>query len=113
MHRGVYNDSHKLNDINQPPGTTDLEYPSTYNYLSDKNKSVGLVNTMNSGHLAEQSPTNFFLLPEPFSTTTYTIPKSLIIFNGSTYIFLANQRALSPGLCPGLSSCKRNFELSL
>ena len=78
IHRGVTNEKHQLNNINQYSKETDNKYPTIFQNCLDKGLSVGLVNTMHSGILAENKSNKFkFLIPEAFSRDNFCIPKSL------------------------------------
>ena len=78
VHRGVTNIEHKLNDINQDSSYADKFYPTIFQECIDKGLSVGLVNTMHSGRLAEIKSKQFdFLIPEAFSSNSFCKPLSL------------------------------------
>ena len=81
VHRGVTNTFHGINDINQYSDFADKTYPTIFQNCLDKGLSVGLVNTMHSGILADQENEKYkFLIPEAFASNSYCVPKSLIDF---------------------------------
>ncbi len=81
IHRGVSNQFHGINDINQNVDEIDLTYPTLFQTCIDRGFSVGLANTMHSGILAEKKDSSYkFLLPEAFSINSFCIPKSLESF---------------------------------
>ena len=88
VHRGAYNNDHSLNDINQPSELADLHYPTVFDVLNSFGKSVGIMNTMNSGRLALQQPRWLsFFVPEAFSTTSFCLPYSLSDFQSLNLYF--------------------------
>tara|TARA_A100001388_G_scaffold276701_1_gene265215 strand:+ start:10330 stop:11670 length:1341 start_codon:yes stop_codon:yes gene_type:complete len=81
VHRGVTNKFHGINDINQNVDDIDSKYPTLFKSCIDRGLSVGIVNTMHSGILADRRDRSYkFLLPEAFSTSSFCIPKSLESF---------------------------------
>lgn len=81
VHRGVTNEFHGINDINQNVDEIDSKYPTLFQSCIDRGLSVGLVNTMHSGILAGRKDSSYkFLLPEAFSNSSFCIPKSLEYF---------------------------------
>ena len=78
VHRGVNNSIHEINDINQCTNKIDEKYPTIFSKCLDNGLSVGLVNTMHSGRLADQHNKKYtFLLPEAFASNKFCIPSSL------------------------------------
>ena len=78
VHRGVTNEKHRINDINQYSEIVDKKYPSIFMQCIKDGFKVGIANTMHSGTLAEKKLDKFeFLIPEAFSNSSFCIPKSL------------------------------------
>jgi len=105
IHRGVTNEKHKLNNINQYSNTVDERFPTIFQNCLDKGLSVGLVNTMHSGILAEKKSNKYkFLIPEAFSRVNFCIPKSLERFQEfNLQMSRASSRVVSKGMPKNLN----------
>lgn len=78
VHRGVTNEKHGINDINQYSDIIDEKYPTIFSQCIKDGFKVGIANTMHSGILAEKKSEKYqFLIPEAFSNSSFCIPKSL------------------------------------
>ncbi|HCI48717.1 MAG: hypothetical protein A2977_00065 [Alphaproteobacteria bacterium RIFCSPLOWO2_01_FULL_45_8] len=74
IHRGVYNDTHKIRFLNQKIKNT---YPPIWELLTKAGKSVGLFGSLQSWPLPPNKKNYRFYIPDTFAQTSETHPENL------------------------------------
>lgn len=74
VHRGVYNDTHKIRFLNQKITN---KYPPIWDFLTENGKSVGVFGSLQSWPIPSEKKNYRFYIPDTFAQTAETYPAHL------------------------------------
>jgi hypothetical protein len=80
LHRGVIDQDHKILHLGQSLEVADLQYPSIWNILSQKNISVGVFGSLHTSAVPKDLSKYKFYVPDFFSNEVFSYPQSLESF---------------------------------
>jgi hypothetical protein len=80
LHRGVIDQDHKILHLGQSLEVADLQYPSIWDMLSQKNISVGVFGSLHTSVVPKDLSKYTFYVPDFFSNEVFSYPKSLESF---------------------------------